>query len=168
MTCLQRWSQPSSWSDERLGSEPTCSDELLGSNHGTLHPSWSAVLHSGPDAGHNNTHIIQQAGSAQNPTQKRIISCTAVFCYWVINHLKTKNNVALLELKTVRSGVGKRFGVEGRMSPQGTCCGLDRQILREKFNNCGLAHPPHHDVMSYLQKHWEVTWRFLVFCSGLF
>ena len=35
----------------------------------------------------------------------------------------------------------------------------------------GLDHPPHHDVMSllsYLQKHWEETWRFLVFCSGLF
>ena len=64
------------------------------------------------------------------------------------------------------SGVGKLFGVEGRISPQGTCCGPDRYILREKCNNCGLAHPPHHDVMSYLQKHWEETWRFLVFCSG--
>jgi len=54
-------------------------------------------------------------------------------------------------------GVRKLFGVEGRMSPQGTCCGPDRWILREKFNNCGLAqaHPPHHDVMSDLQKHWE-------------
>ena len=34
--------------------------------------------------------------------------------------------------------------------------------LREKFNNCGLAHPSHHEVMSYLQRHWEEMWRFLV------
>jgi len=30
-------------------------------------------------------------------------------------------------------GVGKLFGVEGQMSPQGTCCGPDRYILREKL-----------------------------------
>jgi len=37
------------------------------------------------------------------------------------------------------------------MSPQGTCCGPDYRTGKfyvKKINNCGLAHPPHHDVMS--------------------
>ena len=45
-----------------------------------------------------------------------------------------------------KAGVGKLFGVEGRMSPKELAAGRTGD-LREKFNNCGLAHPPHHEFM---------------------
>jgi len=51
---------------------------------------------------------------------------------WVSKMLFVKRDIdseqqwAQTKIQQSKTGVGKLFGVEGRMSPQGTCCGPDR------------------------------------------
>jgi len=39
-------------------------------------------------------------------------------------------------------------GTRAGWAPKELAAGRTAKFYRERFNNCGLAHPPHHDVMS--------------------
>jgi len=71
----------------------------------------------------------------------------------------------------IAQGSANFWGSRAGWAPKELAAGRTGKFYVKKINNCGLAHPPHHDVMSYICKSTERkrgdSWYFVQDCCEI-